>query len=83
MAVLKGHVVFMISKINFTLLTSLSDINVIYLIHIQKEATVVNGRSAACHAVNLVLDLNQEVLKFLVFLTNSSLYLSVFVLEPL
>ena len=49
----------------------------------QKEGTVVNGRSTVCHGVNLVLDLNQKVLKFLVFLSNSSLYLLVFVLEPL
>ena len=49
----------------------------------QIEGTVVNGRSTACHGLNLVLDLNQKVLSFLVLLSNSSLYLSVFVLEPL
>ena len=49
----------------------------------QREGAVVNGRSAACHGVNSVLDLNQKVSKFLVFLSNGSLYLSVFVLEPL
>ena len=49
----------------------------------QREGTVVNGRSTVCHGLNLVLDLNQKVLKFLVFLSNSSLYLLVFVLEPL
>ena len=64
-------------------LTSLSDIYVIYLIHIQSEGTVVNGRSTVCHGLNLVLDLNQKVLKLLFFLSNSSLYLSVFVLELL
>ena len=64
-------------------LTSLSDIYVIYLIHIQSEGTVVNARSTVCHGLNLVLDLNQKVLKLLFFLSNSSLYLSVFVLELL
>ena len=49
----------------------------------QREGTTVNGRSTACHGVNLVLDLNQKVLNFLVFLSNSSLYLSVLVLESL
>ena len=47
----------------------------------QKEGAVVNGRSTGCHGVNLVLDLNQKVLKFLVLLSNNSLYLLVFVLE--
>ena len=47
----------------------------------QRERTVVNGRSSACQGVNLVLDLNQKLLKFLVFLSNRSLYLSGFVLE--
>ena len=64
-------------------LMSPSDITAIYLIHMRREGTVVNDRSTASHGVNLVLDLNQKVLKFLVFLSNSSLYLSVFVLEPL
>ena len=64
-------------------LTWLSDIYVIYLIHMQREGAVTNGRSTACHGLNLVLDLHQKVLKFLVFLSNSSLYLSVLVLEPL
>ena len=49
----------------------------------QREGTVVNGRSTACHGLNFVLDVNQKVLKFLVVLSNSSLYISVFVLEPL
>ena len=49
----------------------------------QRERTVVNERSTACHGADLVLDLNQKVLKFLVFLSNRSLYFSVFVLEPL
>ena len=49
----------------------------------QREGTVANGKSTACHGLNLVLDLNRKVLKFLVVLSNSSLYLSVFVLEPL
>ena len=35
------------------------------------------------NGLRLVLDLTQEILKFLVFLSNSSLYLSVFVLKPL
>ena len=49
----------------------------------QIEGTVVNKRSTVCHGVNLVLDLNQKVLNILAFLSNSFLYLSVFVLEPL
>ena len=49
----------------------------------QREGTEVNGRITAYHGLDLVLDLNQKVLKFLVFLSNSSLCLSVFVLEPL
>ena len=49
----------------------------------QREGTVVNERSTACYGLNLALHLNQKVFKFLVFLSNSSLYLSVFVLEPL
>ena len=61
---------------------SLSDINVIYLIHMQREGTVVNGRTTRCHGINQVRDLNQKVLKFLAFLSNNSLYLLVFVLEP-
>ena len=50
---------------------SLSDINIVYLILMQKEGTVVNGRSPACHGINLVLNLNQKVLKFLVFFSDS------------
>ena len=47
----------------------------------QKEITVV--RHTACRRVYLVLDFNHKtVLKFLVFLSNSSPYLLVFVLEP-
>ena len=49
----------------------------------QIEGTVVNRRSTTCHGLNLVLDLNENVLKFLVFLSNNSLCLSVFVLVPL
>ena len=49
----------------------------------RREGAVVNGRSTAYHVLNLVLDLSQNLIKFLVFLYNSSLYLSVFVLEPL
>ena len=64
-------------------LTSLSNIYIIHLIHVQIEGTRVNGRNIAYHGLNLVLDLNQRVFKFLVFLSNSSLYLSVFILEPL
>ena len=79
----KGHVVFIISKIDVTLFdVTLLDIYIIYLIHIHREGTVVNGRSTACHGLTLVLDLNQKVLNILVFLSNSSFYLSVFVLEP-
>ena len=53
-------------------------------IHMQKEGPVESGRNTACHGgLNLVLDLNQKVLMFLVFLSNSSLYLSIIVLEPL
>ena len=44
----------------------------------QMEETVVNGRSTPCNGLNLILDLTQKV-----FLSNSFLYLSVFVLEPL
>ena len=69
--------IFLESMLHY--LTSPSD--VIYLIHMQKEGTVVNERNTACHGVNLVLDLNQKVLKFFVFLSNSYLYFSVFVLE--
>ena len=49
----------------------------------REKGKVENGRSAVCHGVNFVLDLNQKVLKFLVFLSSCSLYLLVFVLEPL
>ena len=49
-------------------LTSPSDINALYLIDMQTEVTVAKKRNTACHRVNLVLDLNQQVLKFLVFL---------------
>ena len=49
----------------------------------RREGTFVNGRRTAYHVLNLVLDLSQNLIKFLVFLYNSSLYLSVFVLEPL
>ena len=49
----------------------------------QREGTFVNGIRSACHRVNLVLDLNQKVLKILTFLSFRSLYLSGFVLEPL
>ena len=72
----------LVSEIDVTLLTSFSDIYVIYLIHMQMEETVVNGRSTACHRLKLVLDLNQKVLKFLVFSSNSFPYFSVFVVEP-
>ena len=41
---------------------SLSDISVIYLIRMQKEGAAVNGRSTACHGVNLIFDLDQSVL---------------------
>ena len=64
-------------------LTVLNDIYVIYLIHVQKERAVVNGRSTACHGNNLVFDLDQKVFKFVVFLSSSSFCPSVFVLEPL
>ena len=64
-------------------LTSLSAIYVIYLIHMEREGTVASGRSIICYGLSLGLDLNQKGLKFLVFLSNNSLYLSVFVLEPL
>ena len=42
----------------------------------QIEGTVVNRRSTTCHGLNLVLDLNENVLKFLVFLSNNSLSFS-------
>ena len=48
-------------------LMSLSDIYEIYLIHMLREGTVTNGRNTTCHGLNLVLDLNQKVLQFLVF----------------
>ena len=79
MAFLKGHVVFMIYKINVTLF----DVTYWCLIHMQRRGTLVNGRSTACHGPNLIRDLNQKVLKFLFFLSSSFFYLSVFVLEPL
>ena len=62
-------------------LTSLSHIYVIYLIHKLMERKVVNRRSITCHGLNLVLDLDQNVLKR--FLPNNSLYLLVSFLEPL
>ena len=37
----------------------------------QIEGTAVKGRSTTSHGVNLVLDLNQKVLKLLVFLFNN------------
>ena len=49
----------------------------------QMEETVVNGRSTPYHGLNLVLDLTQKGLHFLIFLSISFLYLSVFVLELL
>ena len=49
----------------------------------EREGAVMNRKSTACHGLDLVFDLNQKVLKFLVFLFNSSVYLSVFVLEHL
>ena len=57
-------------------LTSPSDINVICLIHMQREGTVVKERSTACHGVHLVLHLNKKVLKFLVFISNISVFFS-------
>ena len=45
------------------------------------EGKVVNRRSITCHGLNLVLDLDQNVLKR--FLPNNSLYLLVSFLEPL
>ena len=42
-------------------------IYVIYLIHMQREEAMVKGKSTACHGLNLVLELNQKVLKFLKF----------------
>ena len=36
---------------------TLFDIDVIYLIRMQREETAVNGRSTACRGFNLVLDL--------------------------
>ena len=48
-----------------------------------REETVVNQRSTTCHEVHLVLDWNQKLLKFLVFLCNNSVYLLVFVVEHL
>ena len=48
----------------------------------QREETAASGTITACHRLNLVLDLNRKVLKFLVFLSNIYLYLSVFVLAP-
>ena len=47
------------------------------------EGTMVNGESTAYHSVNLVLDLNLKLLKILALLSNSSLFLSVFVLQHL
>ena len=81
--ILMGHVFFMICKIVVTLF-DVNKYNLRHnLTHMQREGTVVNGRSTAYRVLNLVLDLNQNLIKFLVFLYNSSLYLSVFVLEPL
>ena len=71
-----------ISKINHYL-ASLSHINIIYLIHMQREGTVVNRRRTTCYGTDLILDSNQNMLKLLISLFNSSLYVSVLVLEPL
>ena len=49
----------------------------------QIEGTT-SERSTACRGANLGLDLNQQkMLKVLVCLSNSSLYLAIFVVEPL
>ena len=49
----------------------------------QIEGTT-SERSTACRGANLGLDLNQQkMLKVLVCFSNSSLYLAIFVLEPL
>ena len=49
----------------------------------QIEGTT-SERSTACRGGNLGLDLNQQkMLKVLVCLSNSSLYLAIFVVEPL
>ena len=47
------------------------------------EGTMVNGEGTAYHSVNLVLDLSLKLLKILALLSNSSLFLSVFVLQHL
>ena len=46
----------------------------------KKEETLMNGSTVCCGG-SLVLDLSQKVYKFLVFLSNGSLNLPVFVLE--
>ena len=45
-------------KLMLYYLTSLGDIYVIYLMHIQRQRTLVNGRSTTFHGINLVHDLN-------------------------
>ena len=45
-------------------LTSLSDINVKYLIHIQREKIVVNERSTACQGINYSSRLKNNIYKF-------------------
>ena len=73
MVVLKGYIVLGVRGIFLKLmlhyLTSPNDIN-IYFTHMHREGTVVTVRSTLCHGVNLVLDLNQEVLKFILFLST-------------
>ena len=49
----------------------------------QRKATAMNERNTACYEVNLVLDLNQKVLTFLVFYPIVLSILHFFALEPL
>ena len=48
-----------------------------------KKGTIVNGSSAACHDVNLDLDSDLKVSKFLVFLSSRFPYFSDFEIKPL
>ena len=49
-------------------LTSPNDINVIYLIHMEREGTLVNKRSTACYGVNLVRFKPEDVKVFSLFI---------------
>ena len=83
LAVLEGHVFSWFLKLILHCLMSLSDIYVIYFIHMQAEGTVARKRKYCMPWTWLILDLSRKLLQVLVFLSKSFSFLSVFVLEPL